>query len=119
MNNQLGGTSKLEVGTLKRIVRTLQQDHKTQNILEEDVKASIIGLYPQTFIFILCFKEKKISGSNCKLKPRNHKNTFYRKQEKKEVNVRRIKDKECSNSVRKEKESYKWNDSWKWQSYSQ
>lgn len=44
MNNQLGGTYKWEVGTLKRIVRTLQ-DHKRQNVLEEDVKASIIGLY--------------------------------------------------------------------------
>lgn len=44
MNNQLGGTHKWELGTLKRIVRTLQ-DNKTQNILEEDVKASIIGLY--------------------------------------------------------------------------
>jgi len=45
MNNELGGTYKCEVGTLKKIVRTLQQDHITKNILEEDVKASIIGLY--------------------------------------------------------------------------
>lgn len=44
MNNQLGGTYKWEEGTLKRILRTLQQDHKTENILEEDMKASIKGL---------------------------------------------------------------------------
>lgn len=35
-------------------------------------------------------------------------------QQKKEVKVRRIKDKDCFNSFRKKKESLKQNESWKW-----
>lgn len=65
MNNQLGGTYIRDVGTLKRIARTLQQNSK--NILEEDVKTSIHYRYILIDLSTFCFKEKKISGNNCKL----------------------------------------------------
>lgn len=84
MNSQLGGMQKWDLRSLERM--TLQKDNKPQNILEEDIKASIIGLYLQTFTSVCCFKEKKKKqqqpncGSKCKLKHRNHKNTYYGKQ---------------------------------------
>lgn len=67
MNNQLGGTYIRDVGTLKRIARTLQQNSKLQNILEEDVKTSIHYRYILIDLSTFCFKEKKISRNNCKL----------------------------------------------------
>lgn len=45
MNNQLGGTYKWEVGTIKRTLRTPQQDKKPTKYHWGRVKASIISLY--------------------------------------------------------------------------
>lgn len=45
MNNQLGGTYKWEVGTIKRTLRTPLQDKKNTKYPWGRVKASIISLY--------------------------------------------------------------------------
>lgn len=102
MNNQLGGTYKWEVGTIKRTLRTPLQDKKTHKISLRKSESIHNKFIPIGFHFYVLFQKEKSSGTNCKLKAKNHKNAYYGKQKKK-INVSRIKDKDCF--IRKDKES--------------